>query len=285
MKNNIVIPKKETKSHFLTFILSDQRKMGKVHSVFKTSFNVMVEGQLLNFSTQGMTLSAYGCVLAQDTMEQLVNACKPGDLVRVQGERFTFYTMKEVIEINLSEIEKTDLSIPKIQQSPKDIQQTGMYLGLDTFVFDEKIGLEKEGKTQEVFEILQKLSKDNNRAIEEAVAHLIGRGQGLTPSGDDILLGYTMIRKAFKETDYFSEILRKVVEDKSTTDISAAHYNALLAGHVSGLFISLILSVETATQEEVNQLIDDIGRYGHTSGYDTLFGFYLGLQSLFNEET
>lgn len=283
MKKNLYVPSEETKSQYLARFLSDKRKMGKVHSVFKTSFNIMVDGDLINFSSQGMTLSAYGCILNQETMKQLVSAAKPGDLVRVQGEHITFYTIQEVLEVDLSEIGTTDLSIPDLQLSQKEITQTGMYAGLDSFTFAEKIGLKNEKQTQATFQTLQTLPQQDEKSVEEAVVYLIGRGQGLTPSGDDMLLGYTMVRKAFNRQDSFDQIVEKALKDKSTTDISAAHYQALLAGYVSSLFISLILNVETATKEEVNALIKNIGRYGHTSGYDTLFGFYLGLQSLASE--
>lgn len=119
--------------------------------------------------------------------------------------------------------------------------------------------------------------------IKSSVHHLIGRGKGLTPSGDDLLIGYTMIRKAFIGRDYFEEILRQGVETQSTTDISEAFYGGVLNGYVSSLFISLILAVQQKTYEEAKTLIDRIVHYGHTSGYDTLFGFYLGLQSLIND--
>lgn len=272
---------KETKSSFLSLSLPVERKMGKVHSVFKTSFNVMIDETLVNFSQQGMSLSAHGCLLDNQTMNQLLDACKPGDLVRLtDGQVFSFYTTKGILKVDLSKMTEIDLSIPKITLPLSDIPDTNVYSVLDLMSFEQLIGLETEGQAQEAFEVLRTLPNRSEQEIKENVKFLIGRGKGLTPSGDDILGGFTMMRKAFLENDAFELILKEAIQKRSTTDISKAYYEGIITGFISSLFGTLIEALENTNEVEVQELIRLIGKYGHTSGYDTLFGMYLGLQSL-----
>jgi len=51
-------------------------------------------------------------------------------------------------------------------------------------------------------------------------------------------------------------------------------------GYVSEDWIALIQRLDSNGKEEILSIISKISRTGHTSGYDMLFGFYLGLLSL-----
>lgn len=271
---------KEMKSRYFSLSLPQKRKMGNVHSVFKTSFNLVIDNQLFNFSEQGMPLSVYGCLLDKNKMAPLLKSCKPGNLVRLNNKIFTIYTINGTFQIDLSDIKEVDLSIPILHLSQKEIKQTSIYHALQEIPFNNKIGLKNNEETEMTFQVLKVLSDHSNNDIKKAINYLIGRGEGLTPSGDDFLIGYTMIRKAFLNGDTFEKILKKCIDRQVTTDISQSFYKALFDGFVSSLFVSLIWTVEGVSQEEIEPLLHKILLYGHTSGYDTLFGFYLGLQSL-----
>lgn len=257
--------------------------MGKVHSVFKTSLNVSVSHHLFNFSRVGMSLSAHGCLLKKETMDQLLNICEQGNLVRVGKGMFTFYTSQEIISVDVSKMEEIDLSIPKSELSTDAIRKTRSYSVLKTLPYKEEMGLENEGLTREAFDVLRNVDRTEDEEVERSIDHLIGRGKGLTPSGDDILVGFTMIRKAFLDTSTFEDLLKQRLESHHTTDISHAYFKALFSGYVSSQFVSLIEMFEKDEPKDVDERIKRIGMYGHTSGYDTLFGIYLGLQSLIYE--
>lgn len=280
MKANSFNTVKETKSRFLSLSLPVKKTMGKVHSVFTTSFNVEVNGQLINFSRADMSLSAHGCLLKKETMDQLLKVCRPGDLVRVDKGLFTFYTSQDIVRVNVSEMREIDLSIPKLELSIQSIRQAHAYSVLKSLPYKEEMGLENEGRTRLAYDVLRNVDNAAEEERKRAIDYLIGRGKGLTPSGDDILVGFTMIRKAFMTAGPFEESLKQRLESHRTTDISLAYFNALFAGFVSSQFVTLIESLESDDLKEVSHLIKRIGKYGHTSGYDTLFGVYLGLESL-----
>lgn len=274
--------KQEVISSYMVASLPEKLTTGNIHSIFKTSLNIKVNNRLYNFSTLGMPLSAHGCLLAPHTVQHLLAASKVGDLFRVSDEIITFYTTAEIIKIDVSTLAAVDLSIPAVQLSLASISERPLFKVLSKISFSEKIGLESRGNNQDAFEMLQNPAAYEKTEVETFVQLLIGRGKGLTPSGDDILMGYLLVRKAFGRMLYIEPFLQQKVNESLTTDISEAYYRALFAGSASSLFVELILSLED-TKEDVEELIHTISLYGHTSGYDTLFGCYLGLRSLINE--
>lgn len=278
------LTRQETKSPFFFREFSDERKMGRVHSVFRSSFNVTFDDQLLNFSSTGMAVSPHGCVLNAEKLQPIVEKGEVGDIVKLENKQFTFYMKSQIITLDLADVTETDVRLPRLSMPIQEVTDTGTYKVLDQIAFDEHLGLDLEGKVGESIQTLQAVSQNEPSSIEQAFQTLIGRGNGLTPSGDDILLGYFMCRRAFGTEEALLAQLEKGLEKSNTTAISMAYYESLLAGYVNSLFLGLIHSVELAEEERAEKRIRLITRYGHTSGYDTLFGFYLGLQSLDNEK-
>lgn len=280
---NDYLPKKEVKSAFFFRDGFTKREMGKIHSVFQTSFNVLFGDDLLNFSTKGMPLTPHGIVLNKQKIDQVLEKGAPGDLVKVEDQVFTFYTRNGIFEIDTSIVEEISFMVPPFDLTAEDIVQTNLYPILDNLPFSEHIGLTNEGGVEESLETLKQFSKQTNQEIKEAVEYLIGRGNGLTPSGDDILLGYTMIRQAFETEDAFMPLLKQGTKNKSTTAVSMAYYEGVFAGYISSLFLALLEALALEDFNQTKEIVHIITFYGHTSGYDTLYGFYLGLQALIKE--
>ncbi len=119
---------------------------------------------------------------------------------------------------------------------------------------------------------------------ERAVQVLIGLGSGLTPAGDDILLGFytglavsagnNSIRQAFVLD--FSKILRK--EAARTNDISRTYLMMAAGGQISsslfGLARALCQGDGLPNLSSAAQIVLDTG---HTSGCDTVTGFLSGI--------
>jgi hypothetical protein len=122
----------------------------------------------------------------------------------------------------------------------------------------------------------------DDRDVDDAVLSLLGRGPGLTPSGDDVLVGMIAALWFVGEIDSSSLVsLRRLLVDagtRLTTEISVEylHYacRGMVAGPLHDLLLALGRSDTTATADAVNRL----GRYGHTSGMDCLLGVVTGLR-------
>lgn len=274
------IPNQETISHFMKSSLPEKDTTGSIHSVFKNSLNIIVEGQLFNFSSKGMPLSAYGCLLEKSKILHLLSVCKVGDVVRINKNKISFYTKREIIKIDLYSLHTVNLAIPEIQIPLHQLTESVFYSTLKSIDFEKKLGIDFSEEVKEAFALLRNPSQYAENDIESTVHILMGRGKGLTPSGDDILMGYLAVEKAFRKESFIEKVIRKKSIKQITTEISAAYYEALFSNSISHLFVDLFLSFHISDESKILALFHKIDRYGHTSGNDTLFGVYLGLQSL-----
>ncbi|MBS6955463.1 MAG: DUF2877 domain-containing protein [Enterocloster asparagiformis] len=117
----------------------------------------------------------------------------------------------------------------------------------------------------------------DSSALKKAVSWLIGRGRGLTPSGDDILLGYGAGLLALDPSgagQRFLDILESCLHGQ-TTDISLAYCKGLVAGYVNENMKLLLRGFWNNDRENTGRWLASVRELGHTSGCDTLFG--LGL--------
>lgn len=271
--------KQEVMSHFMHDNLFETTTTGKVHSIFKHSFNIIVQNQLFNFSSIGMPLSAYGCLLDKSIIDHLITICKMDDLIRIDKNMIIFYTRNEIIKIDFNMLSLVDLTIPVLPLLPEKILSSVSYTTLSSLGLEAKIGLGYSKEINEIFNFLKCPTQNRQGELKRIVHFLMGRGKGLTPSGDDILMGYITAEKAFKGSSEMEAVVQKRLSEQVTTMVSVAYFKALYSNSISSLFVQFILSFYSSEEEYVNELIKKISNYGHTSGMDTLFGFYLGLRS------
>jgi len=106
--------------------------------------------------------------------------------------------------------------------------------------------------------------------LAHAVRNLIGLGSGLTPSGDDFLIGALAMLDALEQTNIHAELGRAVVAAADrTSPLSASFLRAAAAGHVGENLHRMIAAIMTG---EADAAVAAATRIGHTSGWDTLAG-------------
>jgi len=119
---------------------------------------------------------------------------------------------------------------------------------------------------------------------DEAVLHWLGRGPGLTPSGDDVIVGIiaTLWSAGAFAGDRLATLRRSLdrATGKCTTDVSAEylHYacRGMVAGPLHELFTALHRGDGPATIEAANRLRN----FGHTSGIDTVLGIIVAWRTV-----
>lgn len=118
----------------------------------------------------------------------------------------------------------------------------------------------------------------------ESCNKLIGLGTGLTPSGDDLLVGYlaglrSTVRDRKEQSDFLEalgEMLRTAA--KQTNEISQAYLVQAAFGQVSSGLTRLIEAIGNGWQPaRLSQAAERVMNFGHTSGMDTLTGLLVGL--------
>jgi hypothetical protein len=122
----------------------------------------------------------------------------------------------------------------------------------------------------------------DDRNVDDAVLYLLGRGPGLTPSGDDVLVGMIAALWFVGEIDSSSLApLRQLLVNagiRLTTDISVEYLHYACRGMVAGPLHELLLALDRSDRSATADAVNRLGRYGHTSGMDCLLGVVTGLR-------
>jgi hypothetical protein len=114
-------------------------------------------------------------------------------------------------------------------------------------------------------------------ASREAVQGLIGLGPGLTPSGDDFLVGALALLDTIGEREAHSALTRALSDPllTLTTPLSACFLTAAAAGHIGEALHRAVSSVITG---DVDAAVAAAGNIGHSSGWDMMAGIMTTLR-------
>ena len=226
---------------------------GRVHSVFDRSFNVMIGQQLVNINNYHNYLTGFGIFLPDALFEQVLPLIEVGNRVQVREHGLTFYSTKGTFSLSLEEKELVSLQVKELSFTSAELQ------------------LLKEILLQPVSD------------WEPIIAHLIGRGKGLTPSGDDLLVAYQAMLYALQqpEADALAQALAKPL---STTDVSLAYIQSASQGYVNSLMLQLFKDLKKQNPQVIEKDVQQLMSVGHSSGKDLSFGLLLALESLSLEE-
>jgi len=119
------------------------------------------------------------------------------------------------------------------------------------------------------------------QAVVQGACALVGLGEGLTPAGDDCLVGVLAILHRFAHAwlEKHPEI-RAAIGTAARMGTTTVGRDFILHG-LDGAFSEGILRLVTAASEhDVRRSAADLAATGATSGADTLHGICLGLEAL-----
>ncbi len=120
--------------------------------------------------------------------------------------------------------------------------------------------------------------------LQAGVARLAGLGGGLTPAGDDFLMGVMLWAwLAHPAPGQFCEVLLKASEFRTTT-LSAAFLRAAAAGECSAPWHRLLATLVNGAELELEAVAEAVVSCGHSSGADALAGFlWMGWQPIWGQ--
>ena len=112
--------------------------------------------------------------------------------------------------------------------------------------------------------------------VEAAVKDLAGLGQGLTPTGDDFLVGAIIALWLKNMDETFIDLIVQTAVSR-TTLLSGAWLNAAGRGECIAAWHHFFAGLEDGRWETA---VSNILQIGHRSGYDALVGFTAVLEKL-----
>ncbi len=114
-----------------------------------------------------------------------------------------------------------------------------------------------------------------------ALAELIGLGPGLTPSGDDVLIGALLALAALGHTDARDALWAACNGALDRTgDISRAHLEAASRGYGAAVLHDAIHAIISGNTEKVEPALAAVSAVGHTSGRDGMAGVLVVLRAV-----
>lgn len=252
-----------------------ERASGYVHSVFATSFNVALDGFLFHVGDSRHPLSCCGANVAPDRLAAMLARCRPGDRAIVKRRALRVYDVAGTWELDLGALEEQSLSIasPVARGRLAALEGAVAALGVEGL-----IGLARDARLSKVVRALERPDPTEDD-LRRAVGFLLGRGPGLTPSGDDVLVGYGVARWLCGGAEAFARVVREAPLWR-TTDVSASYLEAVARGFANQGYCELAQTAASGDEGRFPALLADLQRVGHTSGNDGLFGFLVGLRSV-----
>lgn len=263
-------------SSSLPQILARSRN-GKIHSLFNQSFNIGFEEDLVHVGRAGGQLSSFGMILSSTEMDAILPNLAAGDLVKAQGTMLMLYaTYGPVIQLDTARLRVVDLALRPVLLTPQRLALVREALGQAEN--EAQLGLTLN---EQDWQHLNALVREDVRseAFQQAARYLVGRGKGLTPSGDDILLGFFLVLKLFGQDAGLTQPLLDFA-GQSTTAISAAYLKDLSNGFVSEYYQAFCQAVALEYPTGLRSAIEKIKTIGSTSGFDSLLGMSLGIRKL-----
>ena len=115
-----------------------------------------------------------------------------------------------------------------------------------------------------------------------SITKLVGLGPGLTPSGDDFLVGMLVVLSLAGRFDLVAavdQVIRPTLEE-GTGPISRLHLAAALDGESSERLHLMVNAVLAGDHDQLASRLVLISQVGHSSGWDTLAGAVLVLRVL-----
>lgn len=253
-----------------------ERWTGTIHSVFANSCNVRLDGgELLTihrFSFGMLPRSLYVPGLAAGELE-------PGAPVRggPEGVRLGRRLLRWSAELR-----RTDTAIPRSGCPPQNWQAPLALLR------NRQSELEGSALTDALYRRLRQAMDDLWRGLRagEAAAvragclACIGLGQGLTPSGDDMLLGSMAALHMYCPAlaDRLAAEIRPLLD--RTNDISRSYLELALAGYAATPVLAAAAELSAGGTEGARLLMT----IGHSSGCDILEGMVTTAEQLYKTD-
>lgn len=237
----------------------------RVHSVFQRACNLLTpQGELWVLQAQGMPLAPAGIVV---NSSDLLPFFSQGESVHMD-DKGELRGRKLRISLNNAVVCSTRLTPCADAAAPALLaQQIAAFFARQPAKGIRKALLSDEKLILAHRALIHWLHGGEGH-LTEILTAFIGRGEGLTPAGDDFLLGVLLVleREGSAKLSALKAALPCLLS--RTTDISRAMLEQGCRGHYGALLLRLM----TANPPSLVSAVAQVADYGHSSGQDMLSG-------------
>ena len=252
-----------------------------VHSVFQTGMNLLLGERLLYVGSDASAMRPFGIVVRADEFTLLRAHCQ-------QGATGCYNKGKNNIQWGSGialDFSRADLWTGSVVPREKNWMLL-LSEGVAEWrrFFQKKhleYGLSQEFPTEDaMIQALKRVVALHPTEVFEQLDFWIGRGPGLTPSGDDMLVGLLAALQWGEETT-FGEIVAAYMDQKGRRRTTAVSYEYLFYA-TKGVYSReiCVLLDRLSRGEDWHGTLLALLALGHSSGADTALGLLAGLESL-----
>lgn len=270
----------------------------EVHSVFDASINLRAdhhEGLITVLISdhydlpQGIRLDAQGFTFQSLTVDLPVT-CR-GRIMRFGSFPLTIdlggatvwdgRLSRTIIDTQKPSTERAWSTIWQSLNREQRLKQTDLIAG-DLFQADTG-SLLTRNLSQPVRQLVAGTKHFDAHAAAAAAKEMIGLGPGVTPSGDDILIGYlaglwSTAAQHHQKLEFLSSFGGLLLTlAKETNEISRTYIHYAIKGEFASSIIALLRAISNAEEQSILSAVKAAMRVGHSSGMDSATGLLLGL--------
>jgi hypothetical protein len=284
-----IIPIQVSKT-LIESLYSLKRCSGQFHSIFNSCINVTLKDNfLLSLILETKPIHSRAVQIYQnDWFYYRLHQIEPGDKIYLNDDRLEIPNLSLLIPFSRSSVwdpeewpESHKSSISNLWKNAEFIRKV---------LFDEEQILLFPGEFKILFQnriaSLRYAVKENSLSkVIDAIAHLIGFGPGLTPSGDDFMVGFISSYHYLKKSkfilsvnmnDFVEQIL--LLYKNKTTFISEMMIYEACKGRFFKPIVELLRNLFFSDQK--NSLVSAyrLTKIGSNSGMDILRGIICGIE-------
>ncbi|MGG9647462.1 DUF2877 domain-containing protein [Escherichia coli] len=260
----------------------------RIHSCFMHTINLqMPDNELLILSSENKRLNHPDAICVQVPAGWDWRSVDRGPITLCEGK---LSSAEWEVNTRHATCWRPAIPSPFILSEPErklDFLSEQLRLHCDKNVINSSIMLLPNNKAQQKNRPLLSVKitpKDNKKQLEKQVDDLIGFGFGLTPDGDDYLLGY-LSAIFFSEDKVISQQRKSLVKIISTrlnrtNDISRHYLKRATEGHFSEAICTLLMQLPAPYKPlALAAAAETVMQFGASSGVDCLAGLLHGMRT------
>jgi hypothetical protein len=274
-------------------LLLSQHKKGRVHSIFNNGFNIKMDDSLVFIGNNKNGLLPFGIHLQEEDTFKAVSVVKNGETVfwnttknSIELPTFTISLDKgNSFKNNLSIITNNRVFETGFERLCSQLSLIKVLTGLDVDIhqFLQKYNFTGEKKWVEaephVITLIEAVITNDSYLIEKVLRYFLGRGKGLTPSGDDMIVGLLAFDAIsnFISASFYQQLSQVLESEPITTDVSREYLRYALKHEFSSTVSDMVNTLAIGDGPNIDRAFRNLLGVGHSSGLDTLFGILIGM--------
>lgn len=264
---------------------------GKVHSVFANSVNLLIDAphvpSMLTLLCNDRNMSERCLALTTEAANRLFPRLVPGMPVACCGHALEF-ALPDFPTLDFSHLAATPWKSP-MPPALDDTERAALNKqlpGAVDFLLKMEAEMPRSSLRSAAISCFEAFVADMRETLApnpRLLTRLVGAGPGLTPSGDDLLVGLCCALHGMRHPLFIALQAQLPALLSNTTFVSRAMLEDAMQGSFHRPLAELRLALMTRkSQMEIRKALQRAAEFGASSGCDGTRGLLLGLQSFQN---